>query len=92
MEDNRKMQIISQLMEELQGLMEPNADELGDRLGKPKSVDVMKISAGAPGEEGMDPLDKKLGMSDEDDDMPMDDDEPASPDEMLKRRLMNLRK
>lgn len=82
--EDRKMEIIQQLMDELQEMMKPSGDELGERLGRPKQVDVMKISAGAPGMEGEDPMD--------DDSMgPDEDDMQASPDDMLKRRLMKLR-
>lgn len=34
--EERKLEIIKQLMDELQGLMEPGAEDLGERLGRPK--------------------------------------------------------
>lgn len=47
--DERKLEIIQQLMEELQGLMQPGADELGERLGKPKME--VEIEAAPMGED-----------------------------------------
>lgn len=43
--DDQKMEIIKQLMEELQDMMQPSSDDLGDRLGRPKvemKVESMK--------------------------------------------------
>lgn len=87
--DDRKMEIIQQLMEELQEEMKPSSDELGMRLGRPK-VDVVNMHVGNP--------DMAQGDDDQDMDMDMsgkmdgdDDSDMGSPDEMLKRRLMKLR-
>ncbi len=89
--EDRKTEIILQLMDELKEAMQPSGDELGDRLGRPKQLDVMKISAGGPGLDGQDP--DPMGGGDPDDDSmgPDEDDLQSSPDDMLKRRLMKLR-
>lgn len=78
--EDRKFEIIKQLMEELQDEMQPNSDDFSERLGREKpSVEVMKMSG-----DGDD--------SDMDSGMPMDDDDMMqSPDDKLKSRLMKLR-
>ncbi len=96
MQDNdRKMEVVQQLMDELQEIMKPSSEDLGDRLGRPKQVDVMKISAGGmPGmDDDQDPMQGKDpdDDSDQDGEMEPDEDDMGSPDEMLKRRLMKLR-
>lgn len=74
--ENRKMEIISQLMEELQEMMEPSADDFESRLGreKPKAIEI-EMSA-EPMEMG------------EEEDMMMEEE---SPGDKLKSRLMKLR-
>lgn len=81
--DDRKMEIIQQLMEELQDEMHPSEDELGDRLGRPK-VEVMKMQSGMPDDDDMEGDMHGMGpMEPDEDDM--------DPDNMLKQRLMKLR-
>lgn len=76
--ENRKMQIIQELMEQLQDEMGYSSDDLGSRLGREKpQVEVMKLDS----EEPMD------GM----DDVAMEGDMPESPEDKLKSRLMKLR-
>lgn len=73
---DRKFEIIQQLMDELQSMMEPTADDMNARLGREKpEMAIMKVEG-----EG-DPM----GMSE---DMPMDE---MDPEEKLKQRLMKLR-
>lgn len=88
MGDDSKMQIIHELMEQLQGLMEPGADDLGERLGRPKQMDVMAIKAGGTDPDtDQDPMGSDMGdMGSDDSDM-----DQMSPDNMLRKRLMNLR-
>lgn len=94
--DDKKMEIIQQLMEELQDQMQYGEDDLGDRLGRKKpDVEIMKM-----GIDGKD--DPMMDDHDGDEDMPggmghgmdrgmmmdaMNDD----PEENLKNRLMKLR-
>jgi hypothetical protein len=76
--DDRKMEIISQLMEELQDMMGHSSDDLGERLGRPKpDVQVMSLDSDDP-------------MGDDDMDSGMDDDM-GSPEDKLKARLMKMR-
>ena len=77
--DDRKMEIIKQLMEELQDEMAYSEDDFGERLGREKpEVKIMKIDT------------DNDGMSTGD--MCMDEEmEPESPEEKLKSRLMKLR-
>lgn len=77
--DDQKMEVISQLMEELQDLMGYSSDELGDRLGRPK-VEVEMSSE--PMDEGEMPEDD-IGGEDGDDEM--------DPDAKLKSRLLKMR-
>jgi hypothetical protein len=92
------LQAIIDLMEELKGKMSDGPEDLDDRLGKPKGLEVVKIGMDAkPGMPGMD----DEGSADEeasespDDEMKEqmlgmgDDDE--SPEEKLKNRLLKLR-
>jgi len=84
---DRKMQVIAELMEELQGMMEYDESDLSSRLGREKpSVDVVKIEGEIPGE-SMDDMDSMEGEDPE----AMDGLEPESPEEKLKSRLMKLR-
>ncbi len=80
--DDRKFELIHQLMDELQDEMSMSGDEMGERLGRPKQVEVMKIHAEPDGDEEM----GMPGMGDGE----MESDE-GSPDDMLKRRLMKMR-
>lgn len=78
-QDDRKLEIIGQLMEELQDLMGPKEDDFGSRLGREKpDSEIMIMGSGDPGEGGDD------GMDD-------DDEYSDNPDDMLKSRLMKLR-
>lgn len=79
--DVDKLKMISNLMEELIGDMEPGEDDLSERLGRPKpEMAAIKIEAG--------PDDDDMG-----DEMPVGDDVdmPMSEDDKLKDRLMKLR-
>lgn len=73
--EDRKMEVINQLMEELQDLMQPSGDELGERLGRPK-VEAMEMDSGDM------PMDGEEGAMDGD----FED-----PEEKLKARLLKLR-
>jgi hypothetical protein len=86
--DDRKMQIIQDLMDQLQEELKPSGDELGERLGRPKiEVAQMDGDIGDPGPE-MEAGEKgEMGEMGEDPDKEMDD----SPEESLRRRLMKLR-
>ena len=74
--DDRKMEIIKELMGELESMMQPSGDEMGERLGRPKpSLEVVSMEA-----EGDDmPMDEDMDM------------EMEEPGDDLKRRLMKLR-
>lgn len=50
--EDRKMEIISQLMEELQELMQPSSEELGERLGREPKVASVEVEAGPIDEVG----------------------------------------
>lgn len=79
--ESEKLRIIQELMEELQGEMEPGEDDFSDRLGRPKpKIEMMKMESNDdPGMDG--------GME-------MDPDEGGEMDPMdmmLKKRLMKMR-
>lgn len=57
----KKFEIIQELMSELQGLMEPGAEDFDERLGKPKAV---AIEVASTDEE--DPLEDEVDMEDPD--------------------------
>ncbi len=73
--DDQKLQIISQLMEELQGLMGHSEDDLGERLGREKPQVEVKMET------------ESLGEMPEEEMM----DEDCGPEEKLKSRIMKLR-
>jgi hypothetical protein len=73
--EERKLEIIQQLMEELQGLMEPGADDLGERLGRPK------VEVAIESEEPIDGMPADL----EEADMEM------GPEDKLKERILKMR-
>lgn len=77
--ENKKLEIIQQLMEELEEEMQYSPDDLGSRLGREKKpeIEVMKL------ESSEDPLSMEEGMDDE----MMSE----SPEEKFKQRLMKLR-
>ena len=100
MEDS-KLAIIAELMEELQGKMDLDADDLESRLGRKKpGVEVTKIEGKLPmGDEELEQAEEMTG-EDLDHDMEMGEDpehaamvldESTSPEEKLKQRLMKLR-
>jgi hypothetical protein len=91
--DDRKFELIHQLMDELQDEMSMSGDELGERLGRPKQVDVMKIHAEPDGDEASPMMSGKMQGEDDDggEGMEPDGDEMESPDDLLKRRLMKMR-
>lgn len=73
--EERKFEIIQQLMDELQEYMQPSGDELGERLGRPKpDMEISKVEV-----EG-DPLEGDMEMAFEE-----------SPEDKLKERLMKMR-
>ncbi len=92
-----QLAIIKDLMEQLVGEMSPGKDDFEERLGRKKpGLEIMKVEGKLPlGEAGEDPLEEKMETPDEEkmeDDMSghmsMDD---LSPQEKLKKRIMNLR-
>lgn len=83
--EDRKMQVISELMEELQELMQPDESDLSERLGreKPPGIEVMKLEGSVEpsleeDQEGAD-LEEDEEMLEE------------SPEDKLKSRLLKLR-
>lgn len=94
--EDRKFEIIQQLMEELQEYMQPSGEEIDERLGRKKpGVEVAKIEIGGPDLESKEEM---LG-EDLDGDMEMGEDPEhaamilgdESPEEKLKSRLMKMR-
>lgn len=73
--DEQKKQVILQLMGELEELMQPTGDELGERLGKPKMEIEIESSEPMEGEEMA--MDGAMEME--------------GPEEKLKQRLMKMR-
>jgi hypothetical protein len=84
----RKFEVIQELMQELESMMEPTADELGERIGKPK----VAIAIEAKGDESeMEPevegIEEMLGgYKDEEDEME------EMPGAMMKKRIMEMRR
>lgn len=92
--DDRKMEIISQLMEELKEEMQYGEDDLASRLGRKKpDVAMMSIEAEDP---SMESEEEEIGM-DLDDDMEEGEGPThkakimGSPEEKLKERLLKMR-
>lgn len=90
--DERKFEIIQQLMDELKEEMSYGAEDLGERLGRPKpKVEMMSVEAESPEMEGAEEM---MGM-DLDSDMEMDEDPAHKAKVMgqksLKDRLMKMR-
>lgn len=97
--DERKLQIIQELMEQLQEEMQPSSDDFAERLGRAKpKVEVMSVEAEDP---DMESAEEELGM-DLDSDMEMGEsplhkakvmggEMEEGPEADLKRRLMKLR-
>lgn len=75
--DDKKFEIIKALMEQLEGEMQPGADDFAERLGKPKK-EVAMMSIEPDGDEM-------------DCDMPEDEMGPMDPQDELKERLLKLR-
>lgn len=76
--ERSEMEIIKQLMEELQGAMEYDEDDLSERLGRSKpGIEVVKMEGEIP-------------MDGDEMDM-MDGDDMMSDEDKLKKRLMALR-
>ena len=73
--DDRKQEVILQLMAELEELMQPTGDELGERLGKPK----MEVAI-----ETEEPMEGDLGAMDGAEEM-------EGPEDKLKQRLLKMR-
>lgn len=89
--DDRKLEIIKQLMEELESEMDMSHDDLGERLGRPK-VEIDMKSDKSP-DMPMDG-DMPMGMgdsSDMDGSDDMSDMDEMDPDEKLKQRIMKMR-
>lgn len=74
--EDRKMEVIQELMGELQELMQPSESDLGERLGRAPKVEVMSA------EMEEEPMDGDEALMDEG----MD-----SLEDKLKQRLMKLR-
>ncbi len=74
--NDRKMEIIKELMDQLQEEMGHSPDELSERLGRPKpSLEVVSMEADGGGED----------MMGDEEEMEMDD-----PAEKLKQRLAKI--
>lgn len=81
--DDRKMEIIKQLMDELQEEMSYGKDDLAGRLGRPEpKVEVMSLESKEDPEMGLELGDDEEGMGDMED---------CSPEDKLKSRLMKMR-
>lgn len=104
--DKKEMQMIVDLMEELQGEMEPSESDFEERLGRKKpDVKVMKIEGVIPKhemsespefergeEEGMMEDESPLEKTDDDEEMRGSEfEEDMSPEEKLKARIMRMR-
>ena len=107
MMDDAKLQVIKELMDELQEKMEFGKDDFEERLGRKKpDIEVMKVE-GSMDHDMMDPEmeheEEESGI-DLDGDMEMGEspehaamvlgkssEEPMSPEEKLKQRLLKLR-
>lgn len=75
---DRKLEIIQELMEQLQGMMDPSAEDFESRLGREKpTVEVLDLESEEPMEGS--------------EDVAMDGDLEFGPEEKLKSRLMKLR-
>jgi hypothetical protein len=92
------LQAIIDLMEELKGKMSDGPDDMDERLGKPKGLEVLKIGMdskpGMPGmDEGMDDEESSESPEDEmkEQMLGMGDSDDESPEEKLKNRLLKLR-
>lgn len=92
---DRELALIQELMEELQGQMEYDEDDLSERLGRKKpEVSAIKIEGELPLDE-----DESPEMDDEMDELDMEEadeqedelEEEMSPENDLKKRLMKLR-
>ena len=81
--EDRKMQIIGQLMEELQDLMQPDESDLSERLGRAKpDVEIVKVEGSME-----DP-----SLEGEQDEIDLEEEpEMESPEDKLKSRLLKLR-
>ncbi len=73
--DQKHLQALQEIMEELQGQMEMGPEDFDERLGRQPQMK-------APMEEEM-PMEEMMG-----DEMPMEEE---GPEEMLKKRIMGLR-
>lgn len=73
--DDRKMEVIVQLMDELKEMMGHSTDEIGERLGRPKAVAVEMTAEPE--------MDEEMPMDDE----MMEE----GPEEKLKARLLKMR-
>jgi len=62
--NDHKMEIIEQLMEELQGLMQPDGEDFGSRLGREPKVE-MKIETEEPMDGDSHAMDGDLSPEDE---------------------------
>lgn len=96
--DKRELQVIEQLMEELKDQMEYGEDDFAERLGRKKpGIEVVKIEGKMPMDEDMEDAEEMMG-EDLDEDMEMGEPEEhkdaiiGSPEDVLKERLMRLRK
>lgn len=85
--DDRKMEIISQLMEELQEEMAHGKDDFSSRLGrKEPDVEIMSMKREDDDDE---PSELDFDLGGEEKEMGMDED--CSPEEKLKQRLLKMR-
>lgn len=85
---SKELQMIQDLMQQLQDEMQYGKKDFEERLGrKEPGVEVLKVEGKMPMEE----MQMEPDESPEMDDMEPSMDEPVSPDEELKQRLMKLR-
>lgn len=85
MMDDKTLEIIKELMEQLQDEMKPSAMDFDERLGKKPKVEVIKVEGKLPGEEGLE-KEEDMGM-----DLDSDGEMEMGPEDSLKKRLMKLR-
>jgi len=90
MDDEMKLKVIQEIMDDLQDKMQDGPDDFDERLGKKPDVAAMVVAGkGMPGDDD----DGDMPPMGGDQDMPMDmgmmDDE--SPEEKLKARIMKMR-
>lgn len=96
MEIKQKLQMIQDLMGQVVDSMEPDHQDFMDRLGKkPKAVVAIKIGEKPTDEDDSDMSaddPEEMDPHDPQDDMEEESMAESTPDDMLKKRLMKLRR